>query len=197
MHSFVEKCGCWAKLALVTVVLGTLGTPVFAQTDQGTITGIVTDTSGAVVPNAQITLSETDTGLVLKAQADSSGVYVFSPIKIGNYSISAGAPGFETTNQTNVRLDLQQRLNVNLQLKPGQVSETVTVTTAPPLMQTQEASVGQVMSAQTIDNTPLNGRNWEYASEDPYLSGRGGVAEVEGIQSLHVIALFNSIVEEG
>ncbi|MFT4113792.1 carboxypeptidase regulatory-like domain-containing protein [Silvibacterium sp.] len=154
------------------------GYSAIAQTDQGTITGVVMDPTGAAIPNADITLTNTDTGLVLKGKADSSGVYVFSPIKIGNYTISAGAQGFETTTQENVHLDLQQRLSVNISLKPGAATETVTVTSAPPLMQTQDSSVGQVMSAETINNVPLNGRNWVYiaqlsAGADPPEGSRG------------------------
>lgn len=137
----------------------------FAQADQGTITGTVTDTTGAVVPNAQVTLTSTDTGLVLKTTADGNGVYTFSPIKIGNYSVSGTATGFSTTTQQNVHLDVQQRLAVNLQLKLGAATETVEVTTAPPLMQTEEGSTGQVMDTKTINNTPLNGRNWVFIAQ--------------------------------
>lgn len=134
------------------------------QVDQGTITGLVQDPSGAVVPNAKVTVSDTDTGLVLERNANASGNYTFSPLKIGNYKISATAPGFETTEES-VHLDIQQRLNLVLTLKPGAVSESVTVTSAAPLEQTQDASVGQVISAETIDNTPLNGRNWVYIAQ--------------------------------
>jgi hypothetical protein len=163
-------------LLLALLLLPSAG---FAQLDQGTITGLVQDPTGAVVPNADITLTNTDTGLVLKSRADGNGIYTFSPIKIGNYTVSATAQGFQTTTQENVHLDVQQRLSVNLTLKPGSVSETVTVTAAPPLMQTQESSVGQVMSAQTINNVPLNGRNWVYitqlsAGTDPSNGSRGG-----------------------
>lgn len=105
--------------------------PALAQVDQGTITGVVTDSSGALVPGASITLTDTDTGLVLRSKADANGIYTFSPIKIGNYTVSATAKGFQTTTQENVHLDVQQRLSVNLALKPGSVSETVTVTAAP------------------------------------------------------------------
>jgi hypothetical protein len=136
-----------------------------AQVDQGTITGIVEDPSGAVVPGAKVTVTNTDTGLVLEGSSNSSGVYVFSPLKIGNYTIGASASGFERTIQQNVHLDAQQRLNLVIALKPGSVSETVTVTDAPPLLQTQTSSIGQVISADTISNTPLNGRNYVYIAQ--------------------------------
>lgn len=139
--------------------------PAFGQADQGAITGTVTDSSGAAVPNAQVTLTNTDTGLVLQTHSDNSGYYVFSPIKIGNYSVSVSASGFSTTTQQNVHLDVQQRLAVNIQMKLGAATETVEVTAAPPLMQTEEGSTGQVMDTQTINNTPLNGRNWVFIAQ--------------------------------
>jgi Carboxypeptidase regulatory-like domain len=137
----------------------------WAQVDQGAITGVVQDNTGAVIPNATVTLTDTATGLVLQQRTNSSGIYVFSPIKIGNYTVTASAGGFQTTSQENVHLDLQERLNVVLKLRPGSVSQTVTVSGAPPLLETQQASVGQVISTQTINDTPLNGRNWVYIAQ--------------------------------
>lgn len=149
-----------ALLALMVPVPFLLG-----QTDQGTITGVVQDPSGAVVGNANVTLTNVDEGQILKAKTDGAGVYVFSPIKIGNYKVSASAPNFETTTQTNLHLSIQQRLNVVVVLKPGATTETITVTTEAPLMQTQESSVGQTMDTQTIESVPLNGRNWVYIAQ--------------------------------
>lgn len=150
----------------------------FAQLDQGTITGVVQDNTGAIIPGADVTLTSTDSGLVLHSKTDGSGIYNFSPIKIGRYTVSATAPGFETTSQSNIHLDVQQRLNVVLALKPGAVTQTVTVSTAPSLLQTQQGSVGQVLSTRTINDTPLNGRNWVYIAQltngvDPSVGSRG------------------------
>ena len=152
-------------ILLTIIVLLGLSDRLNAQADQGTITGVVQDATGAVVGNAAVTLTNTDTGLVLKGKADGAGIYVFSPIKIGNYSVTAGAQGFETTTQTNLHLDMQQRLNVVITLKAGSTTETVTVTSEAPLMQSQESSVGQVMSTAEIDNVPLNGRNWVFIAQ--------------------------------
>jgi hypothetical protein len=137
----------------------------FAQVDQGAINGVVKDSSGAVIPHAQVTLTNIDTNFVLQDQSDGRGEYSFSPIKIGNYTVSATAPGFETTTQENVRVNIQDRLNIDIVLKPGAVKETVTVTGAPPLLQDESSSVGQVMSADTIDSTPLNGRNYVFVAQ--------------------------------
>lgn len=150
----------------------------YSQTDQGTITGLIQDDTGAVIPNARVSLTSTDTGLVLSTTADAGGIYVFSPVKIGSYKISATASGFETTTQDKVQLHLGERLNVPISLKPGAVSQTIEVTDAPPLLQTQSASVGQVLSTQTINTTALNGRNWVYIAQltagvDPAAGSRG------------------------
>ena len=150
-----------------------------AQVDQGTIAGSVVDSTGGVIPSADVTLTDTDTGLMLHGKTNESGEFVFSPIKIGNYTLSASAPGMQKTTQNNLHVDLQQRLSVDLRLQPGQVSETVTINGAPPLLQTEQASVGQVVSTTAINNTPLNGRNWVYIAQltsgvTPTPTSRGG-----------------------
>jgi hypothetical protein len=154
---------CSLTLALLFAMM-TTGLA-YGQADQGTITGVVQDPSGAVVGGANVTLTNVDTGLVVKSKADGGGVYVFSPVKIGSYSVTVSAAGFETTTETNLHLDLQQRLNVVVTLKPGAATETVTVTSEAPLMQTQESSVGQVVDTETINDVPLNGRNWVFIAQ--------------------------------
>ena len=135
-----------------------------------------------MVPNAQITVTNTETNLVLQGTSNGSGNYVFSPLKIGHYKISVTAPGFSTsTLHENLQVDAQSRVSVDIVLSPGTVDQQVVVSTAPPLLQTEEPSVGQTLSTQTINNTPLNGRNWVYiaqltAGAVPSISGasRGG-----------------------
>lgn len=154
------------SFALVAVLALLFSAPrLLAQVDQGTITGIVQDSTGAVIGNANVTLTSLDTGQVLRMKADGGGVYVFSPVKIGNYEITVAAPGFETTKQSNLHVSIQQRLNVPITLNPGAATETVTVTTEAALMQTQESSVGQTMDTETINSVPLNGRNWVYIAQ--------------------------------
>ena len=119
--------------------------------------GTITDSAGAVIPGAVVTLTNTDQGLVLKVTTDGRGVYVFSPVKIGNYTLSINAKGFQQVTRQNLRVDLQQRLNVDLALTPGSQTENITVNTAAPALQTEEASVGQVFSAQQLNDTPPNG----------------------------------------
>jgi hypothetical protein len=164
-----RSVGLWSGIrnfCLIGLLMAVLNVGrIFAQVDQGTITGVVQDTSGAVIPGADVTLTNTDDGLMLHAISNGSGVFIFSPIKIGRFTVSASTANFETTLQENLTLHVSDRLNVNLVLKPGNVSETVTVSSAPPLIQDQEASVNQVMDTQTINNTPLAERNWVYMAQ--------------------------------
>ena len=138
---------------------------VFGQVDQGSVEGTVQDASGAVVPNAKVTLLNKDQGLSLETTTKASGEYIFSPIKIGNYSLSVTAPGFATTTQENLQVSVQQHLQVNIQLKTGATTETVEVSTAPPLLQTEEGSVGQVITERTVNSLPLNGRNFTFLAQ--------------------------------
>lgn len=159
----IEYCSALLTLLLM---LSSLCMPAVAQVDQGTITGTVTDMTGAVVPNAQVTLTSTDTGLVLKTTTNQSGVYVFSPLKIGNYTVDASAQGFATSTLSGLVLNINQRLSADVKLQPGNVSQTVTVNSGiEQLLQTQQSSTGQVVSAEVINNTPLNGRNYVFIAQ--------------------------------
>ena len=149
----------------VLLMLLAIALPCAAQTDQGAITGIIQDASGALIPNAHVTVTNVDTGLALEAKSNSSGIFVFSPLKIGNYTVTASSPGFQTVTRQNLHLDAQQRLSVNLSLPAGAVSQTVEVTSDAPMLQTQDAAVGQVVSTKEINDTPLNGRNWVYIAQ--------------------------------
>ncbi|MGA8043685.1 MAG: carboxypeptidase-like regulatory domain-containing protein [Terracidiphilus sp.] len=160
----------WARLlgsvALICFcVLLLQGRSALGQVDEGSITGTVLDSSGAVIPNAQVTLKSTDTGLTLETRSSNSGGYTFSPVRIGHYTVTVSAPGFATTTQKNLSVAIAQVLQVNVTLKLGAASETIEVSTAPPLLQTEEASVGQVISQQQVNALPLNGRNFTFLAQ--------------------------------
>jgi hypothetical protein len=135
------------------------------QVDEGAITGTIVDTSGAVVPGAQVTLVNTDQGITLTVRSNGTGGYTFSPVRIGHYKLSAEAKGFSKTTQENLVVNVSQVLQVNVQLKLGAATETVEVSTAPPLLQTEEASVGQVIGTEQVNDLPLNGRNFTFLAQ--------------------------------
>ena len=141
-----------------------LSQPSFAQVDEGSVSGIVQDPTGAVVANAKVTLLNTDVGLSLETVTSSSGQYIFSPVRIGHYTVSASAAGFTTTQQ-NLEVTVSSHLSINIQLKPGATTETVEVTTAAPVLQTEDASVGQVVNQRSVNNLPLNGRNFTFLAQ--------------------------------
>src|ERR1700677_3544741 len=153
------------NLGLLCLCLLLLVSSAAAQVDQGAVTGVVTDDTGAVVPKATVTLTDVDTGLVFTGRTNESGLYTFAPVKIGNYTVNVSAPGFQQVTHQSLHVDAQQRLNVPVTLNPGIVSQSVVVTDAAPLLETQSSAVKQVISTETINNTPLNGRNWVYIAQ--------------------------------
>jgi Carboxypeptidase regulatory-like domain len=137
----------------------------YGQVDEGSITGTVTDPTGAVVPNADVTLLNIDQGITLRTRSDAAGGYTFAPVRIGHYSITVTSQGFAKTSHTNLTVQVAQTLQVNVTLKPGATTETVEVTEAPPLLQTEEASTGQVIGRQQVNDLPLNGRNFTFLAQ--------------------------------
>ena len=160
---FILNIWC-RRVAVLLFALG-LVVPAIAQVDMGSISGIVRDPSGAGIPNARVVLTNEGTNISASATAGSEGQYTFSPVKAGRYSVSASAIGFRTVKQNNVTLDVQQKLEVDISLIVGQVTETVVVDAAPPLLQTLDASVGQVVEEKAINDLPLNGRNFTFLAQ--------------------------------
>ena len=95
----------------------------------------------------------------------SNGDYIFAPVKIGTYSLAAEFKGFKRVEQPHVSVEVQQRVAVNFVLPPGEMTQTVTVSTEVPLLQTEDASVGQVINAKAINDLPLNGRNFTFLAQ--------------------------------
>jgi hypothetical protein len=136
-----------------------------AQADTGSIQGTIKDQSGAVIPNAKVALTNEGTSLALTATTGNDGSYIFTPVKIGTYSVSAEAEGFAKTLQPHITLNIQQQIVVDLILKPGKVTQTIEVSAAPPALQTQNASVGQVIGSREVNDLPLNGRNFTFLAQ--------------------------------
>ena len=136
-----------------------------AQVDTGSITGTVTDPSGAVVSGAKVTLTNEGTGTSLSTTTGADGVYEFSPVRIGSYKLDLSAGGFKKEIQTHVVVDVSARVPANFKLQPGAVSETVEVTSAAPVLQSQDASVGQVIDQRSVNDLPLNGRNFTFLAQ--------------------------------
>ena len=161
--SWARAFGCFALAFLCLLLVPSRYA--FGQVDEGAISGTVQDSTGAVVPNARVILVNTDQAITSETKTSNSGEYFFSPVRIGNYTVSATARGFAKTTQENLVVAVGEHLLVNVQLKPGAATETVEVSTAPPLLQTEEASVGQVITQESVNSLPLNGRNFTFLAQ--------------------------------
>lgn len=144
----------------LAILFGSLTGTLRAQIDTGSVLGKVTDSSGAAITSASVTLRNESTGLVLKQTTKSDGSYSFNALKIGSYSLTAEGPGFEAKTLEHLTIAIQQQLVTNIVLQPGKATSSVTVIAQNDVLQTQDSSVGQVVGEHMIDNLPLNGRNY-------------------------------------
>ncbi len=140
-----------------------LATCAFAQRDLSTLAGTITDTSAGVVPNAVVTITEQSTGVTYKTVTNSEGEFVRPALKPSTYTVSVTAPGFKKVEQMNIVLSAGERTAVNLTLTVGDVGQTVEVTAAAPLLQTEGTQVGATVDTKAVDELPLGGtRNFAY-----------------------------------
>ena len=126
----------------------------------GSIAGIVTDPSGAVVAGAPVTATNTGTGVVATAQTDGSGFFNFPELPIGDYDIEVQQPGFKTYRKSGIHVDANSAIRADIRLDVGQVSESVTVSTNAVQVETQSTQMGEVINSQKIESVPLNGRDF-------------------------------------
>ncbi len=158
-----KKVRRFAFWAFVVVILGfSFSSLASAQNVliNGAFHGIVTDTSGAVIPGAKVTVVNLSNGLRRVATADKAGFYTITQLPPGEYSVSVSAQGFSTVLQSSVELLTNQDLEADYTLKVGGTTQQVTVTGAPPMLQTASASLGTVVGSTEAVDLPLNGRQF-------------------------------------
>src|ERR1700681_38334 len=127
----------------------------FSQAVNATLLGTVTDVSGGVVAGAKVTITEVNTGTVRGGQANESGNYTFPDLAPGQYTVTVEQPGFKKETRKDIALTVNSSTRVDVQLQPGSVSETVEVSGAPPVLETDRADTGaQIESVQTA-NLPI------------------------------------------
>ncbi len=134
--------------------------PAFGQAVSGTILGTVTDSTGAIHPNAKITAVNENTGLSRTTTADANGEYTFPSLPTGHYTVTAEVQGFRTLAVSNIQLEVDQHAKIDLKLETGAASETMTVVGEAPLLQTSTSELGTTVGNEQIEALPLNGRNF-------------------------------------
>ena len=153
-----------------------------AQVDTGTILGSVSDSSGARISGATVTLTNEGTNATLSTTTGDDGSYKFTPVRIGRYTVAVTMQGFQTTTQKAITVNVGENVVADFSLKPGAVSETVEVTSSVPVLQSQDASVGQVVDSRSVNDLPLNGRNFTFLAQlsagvnSPQADTRGNAA---------------------
>ncbi|WP_433983931.1 carboxypeptidase-like regulatory domain-containing protein [Tunturiibacter empetritectus] len=131
-----------------------------AQLTNGDVIGTVTDTTGAVIPGAKVTLTNTGTKVAAIATTNDTGDYTFNLLNPGQYTVTIEAKGFKKLVIPGFALAAGDRLRENEKMELGNVAETVEVTAAAPLLQTDSSTVQSTVTEQSVQNLPLNGRNF-------------------------------------
>ena len=149
----------------------------FSQTLNATLLGTVTDVSGAVVPNAKVTITEVDTALTQTGQTNDSGNYLFSNLPPGRYSVVVEASGFKKEMRRDIALLVDTTTRSDVQLSPGNITETVEVSGAPPLLQTDTASTGGKIETEVLRDQPLLSANRNFQGLLNLIPGVAPVAE--------------------
>lgn len=168
-------------LVVCTLLLAALAPHLFAQVETGRIAGTVKDSTGAVVAGATITIKNVDTSVAQEVQSTSTGFYIFQAVKPGTYTLKAEADGFQQFVSEGIEVHVQQSNTLDITLTVGSTRQTVVVTAAAPLLQAEDASLGQTIDQQQVNDMPLVSRDWSTLanlSAGVTSSAGGGAADV-------------------
>lgn len=149
-----------AMLPLLAASAVVFSLPAAAQFDSAAVIGYVRDSAGAVIPNATVSLTNVETSVTVTRKADGEGKFEFPSVKIGDYRVTAEAGGFSRADSGVFALNVNARQRVDLALKPGSASDTVEVTAAASLLETENSSKSQLIGTREVENLPLNGRSY-------------------------------------
>lgn len=170
-------------IALLVVACAAVYLP--AQTTNGLINGSITDSTGAVVPGAQVTIVNRDTGQARTASSDASGLYVVPQLAPGIYTLTAKKEGFASVKHESIQLLVNQSLTIDFKLSVASVAQTVEVSEAPPQLNTTSATLSDVIEHEETVDLPLNGREFTQLA----LLTPGAAPQEDGQQSAFTVAL--------
>jgi hypothetical protein len=178
-----------AAFVLTVFFVSTAGISAVAQsTGTGTINGTVTDASQAIVPNAAVKVTDTDTGIVHALVSNGDGIYVAPFLQPGDYTVEFSATGFAGVKKAGLVLAVGETLTVDASLPPASVTTQVVVTTEVPVLDTDKTEVSQSVDQQIISNLPVNGRRWDnFVLLTPNVApdGTSGLISYRGISGLY------------
>ena len=160
----------------------------FGQTVTGSITGVVTDPSGAFLSGAHVSAHNLDTGVDTGTDTNSTGLYHIQFLPIGHYQVTVQANGFNTETLPPFVLEVLQTANFNIKLTVGSSATTVNVSAASPILNTTDATLDSTITANTIQNFPLNGQ--DFSSLTLYVPGAVDTAGTSGTQSFERSTYF-------
>lgn len=146
---------------LLSALLGGLVSvgPLCSQSTNASLAGQITDSTGASIPGARVRVRNTGTGIATEVTTPNEGLFNFPALSVGEYELSVEASGFQRYSQTGIVLDVNRNARVNVVLQPGSTTESVTVTSDAPLVNTRDSQIGGVVDTQRVNDLPLNGRN--------------------------------------
>src|SRR5580704_17568150 len=168
---FKKMMAC-AAVVLSFCLWATVGAaPTLAQVSGATLSGLVTDTSGAAVPNANVAIKNVATGVVREVASNGDGFYTAPNLLPSTYEVTVSAQGFTTLVEKAITLTVGEQQELNVSLKVGQMTQSVEVTAAPPAVETSTSTVSATVDSATVREMPLNGRDWaSLASLEPGVS---------------------------
>jgi hypothetical protein len=159
-HSLSRPCRCGLSLLLLLLALGFVAERASGQAQNtGEISGTVLDTGHALVADAAVTLTSDERGTVLTGKTNASGGYTFNDVAVGSYTLRVTAPGFSAFTTSHITIDSDTRLRLDAELKPGSVDTNVVVSADAVAVDTQTATVQQVIDNELVENLPVDGNN--------------------------------------
>jgi hypothetical protein len=178
----------WLQLACLLILL--VASPLFASGPTGTITGTITDPSGAVVPKARVIVRNEGTNATRDAETNEDGDYTVALLPPGRYRVAVESAGFRRSVFHGVSVDVDQTVRLDFALRVGAITEEVSVTETPPIVQTDTSTLGQVVNNRLVQELPLNERNFlsfallvpgsQLPAEGSENSTQGGALSVNG-----------------
>ena len=163
MKSVLNMLRAGKAINLLGATLGVLlfSLSLFSQVNTGTISGVVEDSSGAVIAGATVTVRNVDTGAARTVTSDEGGRYITPVLPVGNYEVRGQQAGFQTEIRSGITLTVGREEVINLTLRVGQTAEQVTVTAEAPVIETTTAAMSSLVDQRTIRDLPLNGRSYD------------------------------------